>query len=166
MNPRPLMVLRAIGLMIIALVLQTVVLNRFQVFGVTASLVVVMVILMARWLDARAALLVGFTSGLVLDLLGASPLGLRALVYTVVAFAAIRLTGDAPLRSLAGVWALSLLAEVLIFVLGTLAGQGSLLQAEVLTRAVVVPLLNLGLAAMLYPLLAKILAPTDRGALV
>lgn len=166
MNPRPLMVLRAIGLMVIALVLQTVVLNRFQIFGVTASLVVVMVILMARWLEARAALLVGFTSGLVLDLLGASPLGLRALVYTVVAFAAIRFTGDAPMRSIAGVWALSLLAEVLVFVLGTLAGQGSLLQAEVLTRAIVVPLLNLGLAAMLYPLLAKVLAPTERGALV
>ncbi len=165
MNQRPLMVLRAIGLMVIAVVLQTVVLNRFRIFGVTASLVVVMTILVARWLEPRAALLVGFTSGLVIDLLGASPLGLRALVYTVVAFAAIRLTGEAPLRSLAGVWALSLLAEVLVFVLGTLSGQGSLLQAEILTRAIVVPLLNLGLAAMLYPLLARILAPTERGVL-
>lgn len=165
MNATPLMLARAIGLMVVAVVLQTVVLSRFRIFGVTPSLVVVVVILMARWLEPRAALLMGFTSGLVLDLLGSSTLGLRALVFTVVAFAAIRFTGDAPLRSLGGVWALSLLAEVLLFVLGTLAGQGSLLQAEVLTRALVVPLLNLGLAAIVFPILGRVLAPTERGVL-
>lgn len=159
--------LRALGLMVVAIVLQTVVLGRLRIFGVTPSLVLVLVILMARWLEPRAALLIGFTSGLVLDLLGSSTLGLRALVFTVVAFVAIRFTGDAALTSVAGVWPLSLLGVVLVFVIGTLAGQGSLLQGELLTEALVVPLLNLGLAALVFPLLAKLLAPTrDRGAVL
>ena len=155
MSPQAVTLLRAILIMVLAIVLQTVVLGRIRFFGVGANIVVVMVILMARWLEPRVALLLGFTSGLVLDLLGGSTLGLRALVFTVVAYAA-----------LGGVWALSLLAEILLFVLGTLAGQGSLLQAELLQRALVVPLLNLGLAAVLFPLLARLLAPTDRGVTV
>ncbi|MEX1279371.1 MAG: rod shape-determining protein MreD [Acidimicrobiia bacterium] len=166
MSPQAVTLLRAILIMVLAIVLQTVVLGRIRFFGVGANIVVVMVILMARWLEPRVALLLGFTSGLVLDLLGGSTLGLRALVFTVVAYAALRLTAGAPLASLGGVWALSLLAEILLFVLGTLAGQGSLLQAELLQRALVVPLLNLGLAAVLFPLLARLLAPTDRGVTV
>lgn len=160
----PLLLLRALALVVVAVVIQATLVSRLRLFGVNANLVVVMVILLARWVEPRVALLLGFTAGLVLDLLGASPLGLRALVLTVVAYAAVRFTGDAPMRSVAGVWALSLLAVVLTFVLGALIGQGSLLQGEVLTRAAVMPLLNLGLAALLYPLLARVLKQDrDRG---
>lgn len=150
--------------MVVAIVFQTVVLNRFRIFGATPNLVLVLVILLARWIEPRAALLVGFTSGLVLDLLGSSTLGLRALVLTVVAFVASRIGGNAPVASVAGVWVISLGAEVLAFVLGTISGQGSLLQAELVSRAVVGPLLNLGLAAILFPVLARLLsAERERG---
>jgi len=163
----PLILVRALVLLAAAVVLQATLVTRLRLFGVTANLVVVMVILLARWVEPRVALLIGFTSGLVLDLLGASPLGLRALVLTVVAYTSIRFTGDAPLRSVAGVWAISLLAVVMTFVLGTLTGQGSLLQGEIVNRALFVPLMNLGLAALLYPVLAKFLASDrDRAAVL
>ncbi len=167
MIDRPLALVRVLVLVVVSVVLQTVVLNRLRIFGVAPNLVLVMVILLARWVEPRAALLVGFTSGLVLDLLGSSPLGLRALVLTVVAFVASRFSSNAPLASVAGVWPISLLAEVLVFVLGTIAGDGSLLQAELLTRALVGPLLNLALAALLVPLLARLLSTErERGAVL
>ena len=167
MNDRPLALVRVLVLVAVAVVLQTVVLNRIRVFGVAPNLVLVMVILLARWVEPRAALLVGFTSGLVLDLLGSSPLGLRALVLTVVALVASRFSTGAALASVAGVWPISLLAEVLLFILGTITGEGSLFQAELLARALVGPLLNLALAALLFPLLARLLSTErERGAVL
>lgn len=167
MGDRPMALVRVVVLMAVAIVLQTVVLNRIRVFGVAPNVVLVMVILLARWIEPRAVLLVGFTSGLVLDLLGSSTLGLRALVLTVVAFVASRFTSNAPLASVAGVWPISLLATVLSFVLRTLSGQGSLIQAELLTSALVGPILDLALAALLFPLLARLLSTErERGAVL
>ncbi len=168
MNPQRLAVGRAIVLLMVGIVLQTTLINRFQdpFFGLSPHLVVVLVILSARWVDARAALLLGFTSGLFLDLLGGGILGLRALMLTVVAYAGLRMTSELPLRSVAGVWPISLLAEVVQFVIGTLAGRGTLLQAELLERSLVVPVLNLVLAALVFPLLARALRPRGRRQMV
>lgn len=164
MNPERLAVGRSILLLMFGIVLQTTLVNRFQdpFFGFSPNLVVVLVILSARWVDARAALLLGFTSGLFLDLLGGGILGLRALMLTVVAYAGLRMTSELPLRSVGGVWPISLLAEVVQFVIGTLAGRGTLLQAELLQRATIVPILNLVLAALMFPLLARVLRPRGR----
>ncbi len=155
---------RAILLMMGGIILQTTIVTRLQepFFGFAPNLVVVLAILSARWLHPRAALLLGFTAGLFLDLLGGGILGLRALVLTTVAYAAVRMTSELPLRSIAGVWPISLLAEVVLFVVGTLAGRGTLLQAELLQRAIAVPLLNVVLAAVLFPLLARVLKPRER----
>ena len=140
------------------------IINRLQepFFGFSPNLVVVLTILSARWVHPRAALLLGFTAGLFLDLLGGGILGLRALMLTTVAYAAVRVTSELPLRSIVGVWPISLLAEVVLFVIGTLAGRGTLLQAELLQRSLVVPLLNLVLAAVLFPLLARVLKTRER----
>lgn len=155
---------RAILLMMGGIILQTTIINRLQepFFGFSPNLVVVLTILSARWVHPRAALLLGFTAGLFLDLLGGGILGLRALVLTTVAYAAVRVTSELPLRSIVGVWPISLLAEVVLFVIGTLAGRGTLLQAELLQRSLVVPLLNLVLAAVLFPLLARVLKTRER----
>lgn len=157
---------RAILLMMGGIILQTTIINRLQepFFGFSPNLVVVLTILSARWVHPRAALLLGFSAGLFLDLLGGGILGLRALVLTAVAYAAVRATSELPLRSIVGVWPISLLAEVVLFVVGTLAGRGTLLEAELLQRSLVVPLLNLVLAAVLFPLLARVLTPRERRA--
>lgn len=164
MNTERLAVGRAILLLVIGIVLQTTLINRFHdpFFGLTPNLVVVLVILSARWVEPRAVLLLGFTAGLFLDLLGGGILGLRALVLTVVAYAGVRMTSKLPLRSVAGVWPISLLAEIVQFVIGTLAGRGTLLQAELLERSLLVPILNLVLAALIFPLLARVLRPRGR----
>lgn len=167
MNPRSLPVLRAIALMVIGIVLQTTIIGRITIFGVTANIVVVFSILAARWLEPRAALLLGFTSGMFLDLLGDTPLGLKALVLTVVVYGATRLGGSSiPLRSVAGVWPLSILAEVLLFVLVVLSGGGKLLQAAVIQQAAVGPVLNLALALLLFPIMSRLAVQQNREPLI
>jgi rod shape-determining protein MreD len=162
-NPWSLPIVRAIALMVVGIVLQTTVISRVEVFGITANIVVVFAILAARWLDPRASLLLGFTSGMFLDLLGTTPVGLKALVLTVVVYGAIRLGGSSvPLTSVAGVWPLSILAEVLSFVLLILIGDGQLLQAEILGKAAIGPLLNVGLAFILFPIMSRIVVQTRR----
>ena len=163
MNPWSLPIVRAIALMVVGIVLQTTVISRIEVFGITANIVVVFAILAARWLDPRASLLLGFTSGMFLDLLGTTPVGLKALVLTVVVYGAIRLGGGSvPLTSVVGVWPLSILAEVLAFVLLILIGDGQLLQAEILTKAAIGPLLNVALALILFPIMSRIVVQTRR----
>ena len=65
-----------------------------------------------------------------MDLLGASLIGLRAVVYTTVAYIAIRTRERAELgRVTIAVWAglLTLLGVVLLLLIGTLFGQAALL---------------------------------------
>jgi rod shape-determining protein MreD len=166
-NPWSLPIVRAVFLMVVGIVLQTTVISRIEIFGITANIVVVFAILAARWLDPRASLLLGFTSGMFLDLLGTTPVGLKALVLTVVVYGAIRLGGGSvPLTSVAGVWPLSILAEILTFVLLILIGDGQLLQAEILAKAAIGPLLNVGLALMLFPIMSRIVVQNRRESLV
>ena len=66
MNQDRLALGRAIVLLMIGIVLQTTLLARLQVFGFAPNLIVVLVILSGRWVDARAALLLGFTLAMVI----------------------------------------------------------------------------------------------------
>ena len=79
-----------IGLtVVIAVVVQTTLFGRLRV--VTPDLVMLIGILLALTrVRTEAVLGVAFLSGLIMDLLGASLIGLRAVVYTTVAFIAIR----------------------------------------------------------------------------
>lgn len=163
MNPWSLPIVRTIVLMVTGIVLQTTVISRIEVFDNTANIVVVFAILSARWLDPRASLLLGFTSGMFLDLLGATPVGLKAFVLTVVVYGAVQIGGSSvPLTSVAGVWPLSILAEVLTFVLLILIGDGQLLQADIFGKAAVGPLLNVALAFMSFPVMSRIVVRTRR----
>ena len=93
--------------------------GRIQPFGAAPMLVLAVVIACARYLDSEPALLLGFTAGLLLDLLGGSALGLWAMVYVVVTYVALRLRhraeGAVPMVAL-GIFLLALLAQVLFLV--------------------------------------------------
>ncbi|MGH8946174.1 MAG: rod shape-determining protein MreD, partial [Acidimicrobiia bacterium] len=72
-----------------SVVAQTTLINQLQF--VLPDLVMLTAILLALTrVKPEAVLGVAFLSGLLLDLLGSSLLGLRAIVLTVVAFAALR----------------------------------------------------------------------------
>ena len=90
MNARP--VALSILLVLVAVVIQTTLFGpgRIQPFGAAPMLVLSVVIACVRYLDSEPALLLGFTAGLLLDLLGGSPLGLWAMVYVVVTYVALR----------------------------------------------------------------------------
>ncbi|MBT8213235.1 MAG: rod shape-determining protein MreD, partial [Acidimicrobiia bacterium] len=81
----------SLGLVVIAVILQANLFGpgRIQPFGASPALVMLTVIAVARYLDDEPALLVGFTGGLLQDLLGGQPLGLWALVLTVVAYVTV-----------------------------------------------------------------------------
>ena len=136
-------------MVIIAVVVQTTLINQLQF--VIPDLVMLLVILLALTrVRPEAVLGVAFFSGLLIDLLGTSLLGLRAMVFTVVAFAAIRTSDRAEIgRVGVALWAgLLTFGGILLFgLVGTLFGEGTLLGSDVVSRMFVVPIANTILAA-------------------
>lgn len=143
-----------IGLTVLIVVLvQTTLFGRLQV--VTPDLVMLVGILLALTrVRTEAVLAIAFMSGLIMDLLGASLIGLRAVVYTTIAYVAIRTKERAELgRVTIAIWAglLTLLGVVLLLLLGTLFGQVALVGEGGVSVMVLVPLANTALAALLAP---------------
>jgi len=156
-----------IGLLVVlAVVIQTTLFGRLRI--VTPDLVLLIGILLALTrVRPEAVLGVAFIGGLIMDLLGASLLGLRAVVYTVVAYIAIRTKERAELgRVTIAIWAglLTLVGVVLLILIGTLFGQVSLLGENAASRMILVPLANVAVAALLAPTFVR-LVDRDRTAL-
>jgi len=164
---------RAIGLALlaaaIAVILQTTLFAQVRIFEVAPDLVMLTVIAVARRLDAEPAVLLGFTSGLAMDLLGSSPLGLRALVLTVIAYATVRTRDRFDINVLAtgmAVVLLSLLGVVLIVVIGTLFGEASFRDPNVFRKILLIPVYNFVLAGAMFPLSTVVLLGRRRRELV
>ncbi len=163
---------RAIGLAI-ALVVTTVVIQtsvfgagRIQPFGASPALVLLVVIGAARYLAAEPALLIGFTAGLLLDLLGGSALGLWAMSYTVVAYVTWRLrerADDGPFVVAVGAFLLTVLGQSLFAVAGTLFGQRILSNPVVVKHMVLPAAYNVVLAILVFPLVTRLLGDRRRG---
>jgi rod shape-determining protein MreD len=156
-----------IGLMVVfAVVVQTTLFGRLRI--VTPDLVLLIGILLALTkVRPEAVLGVAFISGLIVDLLGASLLGLRAVVYTVIAYIAIRTKERAELgRVTIAIWAgvLTLVGVVMLILIGTLFGQVSLLGESAVSRMILVPLANLAVAGLMAPTFVR-LVDRDRTAL-
>lgn len=156
-----------IGLVVLlAVVIQTTLFGRLRI--VTPDLVMLIGILLALTrLRPEAVLGTAFLSGLIIDLLGASLIGLRAVVYTAVAYIAIRTRERAELgRITIAIWAgmLTLVGVVLLILIGTLFGQGTLIGDDAFSRMILVPLANLVVAALVAPTFVR-LVDRDRTAL-
>jgi len=137
------------GMVIVAVVVQTTLINQLQF--VTPDLVMLVVILLSLTrVRPEAVLGVAFVSGLLLDLLGSSLLGLRAIVFTVVAYAAIRTRERAEIgRVGVALWVgfLTFGGIVVLALVGTLFGQETLLGSDVVSHMFLVPIANTILAA-------------------
>lgn len=85
--------LLSLASVVTAVVLQTTLFvnESLRPFGASPNLVLVTVVAAALILDPEPAIFLGFTGGLLIDLLGGAPLGLWALVLTVVAYVSMRL---------------------------------------------------------------------------
>ena len=86
-----------LSLVVVAAILQTTLFGdgRLQPLGASPALVALIVIATARYLEPEQALLVGFTAGLLMDLLGSSPLGLWAMAMTTVGYVTLRVRHQA-----------------------------------------------------------------------
>jgi rod shape-determining protein MreD len=143
---------------VIAIVFQTTLFGRVRV--VTPDLVLLVSILLALTrIRPELVLGIAFLSGLSVDLLGSSLLGLRAVVFTATAYIAIRTRERADIGRIAtSIWAgvLSLFAAGLLVLLGTLFGESTVLGEHVATRLLTVPLANGILAFLVAPTLVRL----------
>ncbi len=143
---------------LVAVVIQTTLFGRVRV--ITPDLVLLVSILLALTrIRPEVVLGIAFTSGLTIDLLGSSLLGLRAIVFTTAAYIAIRTRERADIGRIAtAIWAglISLVAVLLLVVVATLFGQSSILGEHVATRLLTVPLANALLAFIVAPTLVRV----------
>lgn len=153
--------------LLVAVVAQTTLFSRFRY--VTPDLVLLLTVLLATTeMRRELVLLMGFLGGLVIDLLSSTVMGLRAAVFTVVAFVAIRTVHRVDLGPVAvALWVavLTLVGVVLFLLLGTLFGQGGLITSELGRRIVFVPLTNLVMSLLFAPILSRIIGGRARGVL-
>lgn len=157
----------ALVLVIVAVVLQTTLFlgAATRPFGVAPDLVLLVLVASVRHLDPEPGILLGFTGGLLLDLLGSSPLGIWALVMTVVAYLTIRmgtLAEERPLIGVAGVFGLTLVGMVLYIVVATLFGLQPLRNPLLVRILVLTPTYNTLLALAMLPVVSWLLRPRRR----
>ncbi len=158
----------ALGFVVVAVVLQSALFGegRIHPFDTSPNLVLVVVVATVRYLHPEPALLVGFTAGLLMDLLGGSPLGLWAMALTVVSFLILRgrdRAGEIPFMVGVGVFGLTVVAHTLFGVLGTLFGQRFFTDPGVLRLMIVPAAYNLVLAVLVMPLATKSMRTVDAG---
>lgn len=145
------------GLLLIAVVVQTTLFSQTEVFVPDLVMLVVIILSLTR-LRPEAVLGIAFLGGLTVDLLGSSVLGLRAMVFTIVAYLALRTRERADLgRVVIGLWAgmLSLGGVLLLLIVGTLFGQTVLLGDGVVGLLLLVPTANTILAWIFAPMVVR-----------
>ncbi len=145
-------------IVLVAIVLQTTFFGRVRIITPDLVLLVSIVLALTR-IRPEIVLGVAFLSGLAVDLIGSSLLGLRAIVFTSAAYLAIRTRERADIGRIAtALWAgiITLAGVLLLVLLGTLFGQSTLLGEHVFSRVFSVPLANTLLAFLLAPLIVRL----------
>lgn len=150
-------VLIVASLLLFAVVIQTTLFSQTEMFVPDLAMLVVIILSLTR-LRPEAVLGIAFLSGLSMDLLGSSVLGLRAIVFTIVAYLALRTRERADLgRVVIGLWAglLTFGGVLLLLVVGTLFGQTVLLGDGVIGLLFLVPAANTVLAWIFAPMVVR-----------
>jgi rod shape-determining protein MreD len=139
---------------VVALLLQTTVLARMRVFGVMPDVMLLVAICGGITAGATRGATLGFASGMLIDLFLSTPLGLSALVFTLVGYG----VGVANTGVLRSAWyipvltagAASVAGVVLYALVGSMLGE-RMIDGHLVTIAAVVGLWN----AVLAPVAVK-----------
>lgn len=145
-------------ILLFAVVVQTTLFGQIRVISPDLVMLVVILLGLTR-IKPEIVLGIAFASGLLVDLLGSSLLGLRAVVFTTVSYVALRTRERAEIGRFAmALWVgiLTLVGVILLIIVGTVFGQTSLLGPRLTTRLIVVPVGNMILAALLAPLFVRL----------
>jgi len=160
----------AIGLLfvVLAIVLQTTLFasGRIQPLGVAPALVTLVVVLVAPYLETEYHLLLGFTAGILVDLVGSGTLGIWAMTMTGVAYAASRFRErfvQTPLLIVAVVFVLTILSQTMFVLLSTLFGQNTISEPNLLTKILLPAVWNLILSIPSVWLFKFVFKPRQSG---
>lgn len=152
-----------LGVVVVAVVLQTSVMGRIKVAGVSPDLVTVVLAYAAFRVRDNGVLLLGFVGGLLLDVSGTSVVGLWSFALTLVAWAAA-LTREQGGRGVSvnavRVLLLTLAGIVAHTVISVAFAEWSLVVWEALRLIILTPLLNSVLAMVLFPLSSRLWVPS------
>ncbi len=152
--------------LVLAVLIQTTLFGRVRLAGLAPDVVMIAVILSALRLRGEQALAVAFLGGLVFDALSANALGLRAFVYTFVAYLALRTRDRADVGAVVvAVWVglVSVAGIVLLLLVGTLFGQFAMSGGEAMRRVLLIPVFNFLVALILSPFISRLLRPARWG---
>ncbi|HEX2272836.1 MAG TPA: rod shape-determining protein MreD [Acidimicrobiales bacterium] len=146
---------RAPLVVVTALVLHLAVLSRLRLFGVMPDLMLLLAVTAGLTGGPSAGSAMGFAAGMVVDLFLDTPLGLSALVFTLVGFA-MGTVGTGILRAawwipVVAAFVASAAGEVFFALAGYVVGQTEMVTARLALIAPVVGLLN----AVLAPLVVR-----------
>ena len=152
-----------LGVMVVAVVLQTSVMGRIQIAGVSPDLVTVVVAFAAFRLRDNGVLLLGFAGGLLLDVSGTAVVGLWSFALALVAWGAV-LTREQGGRGVS----VNALRVLLLTLAGIMAhtvisiafGEWSLVLWEALRLVILTPVLNFFVAMVLFPLSSRLWVPS------
>jgi len=150
----------AVAVVILGVALQTTLFVRLRPFGTSPALALLVVLAVCRHLGRVESLLVGFGTGLLLDLLSETALGLWALVITSVAYATVRLRHrfeDDITLLIPGVFLISFAALALFALLGTIFGQQTLADAQVVRKMLLPAVYDTMLSVVVLPPITKLI---------
>ncbi|MFO7699257.1 MAG: rod shape-determining protein MreD, partial [Acidimicrobiia bacterium] len=115
--------------------------------------------------ETEYLVLLGFTAGILVDLIGSGTLGLWAMAYTAVAYVAGRFRtrfSDSVFMSLVAAFVLTVFGGLVYVFLGTLFGQETVGEPNVVAKIVLPAVWNLVLAYPVFWALRYAFAPRDR----
>ena len=147
--------LLSVMLVMVAALVQTSVFHSIRPLGASPDVVLLLVVVGAVWLRPEAAVLLGFVGGLLLDLLGSAPLGLSGLAFTVGAYLTVRSRDrfnyglPVGVMTVGGITLVTLVTNALV---GTLFGEGTLGNPDIIRTLLLVPLYNMVFALGALPL--------------
>lgn len=139
----------------VALVVQLAAVNRIELFGATGDVMVVVAVASGFTLGRERGAVVGFATGLAVDLVLTTPLGLTALVFTGVGYVSGIVATNLLRSSRLAVVALAVVAapvSVLLWaVVGALFGQSHLLDAPLMRVAAANAMVALATIWVVFP---------------
>lgn len=142
-------------LVMAAALVQTSVFHSIRPLGASPDVVLLIVVVGAIWLKPEAAVLLGFLGGLLLDVLGSAPLGLSGLAFTVGSYITVRSRDrfdyglPVGVMTVGGITLVTLVTNALI---GTLFGEGTLANPDIIRTLLLVPIYNMVFALGVLPL--------------
>ncbi len=161
-------VVTSLLIVVIMIVIQTTVFGagRIQPLGVAPALVTLAVILVAPFIETEYHILLGFTAGILVDLVGSGTLGLWAMTLTIIAYTASRLRTRLSQNAIMMggiVFGLTIAAQMLFVLLSTIFGQNTIAEPQLLQKIVLPAVWNLVLAYPAMWALKFVFKPSERG---